>query len=165
MRAEDVVALYRDLGDAGVPIYIDGGWCVDALVGRETRPHDDLDIAVERRFEARLSSFLEARGYAQVERTDSTAWMFVMSDGNNVVDVHVVEYDHEGNHRYGVEYPYGSLAGRGRIANCEVNCVKAEWMFRFKTSYEPKEKDRHDIAELAATFKFSVPPTHRLEES
>ena len=35
----------------------------------------------------------------------------------------------------------------------------------FKTSYPPKEKDRHDIAELAATFGFTVPPTYRLGES
>ena len=29
---------------AGVPAWLDGGWCVDALLGEQTRRHDDLDL-------------------------------------------------------------------------------------------------------------------------
>ncbi|MGA1371782.1 MAG: nucleotidyltransferase domain-containing protein, partial [Pseudomonadales bacterium] len=49
MEGDAVVELYVALAGAGVDIWIDGGWAVDALVGRQTRPHNDLDIAVEAR--------------------------------------------------------------------------------------------------------------------
>ena len=50
MPAEYVVELYDKLDDLGIPIWIDGGWAVDALLATETRQHADLDIALEYRF-------------------------------------------------------------------------------------------------------------------
>ena len=47
MNAVDVIEIYTELERRGVRIWIDGGWGVDALLGRQTRPHADLDIAVE----------------------------------------------------------------------------------------------------------------------
>jgi lincosamide nucleotidyltransferase A/C/D/E len=39
---------YLDLFDRlGIGVWIDGGWGVDALLGEETRPHQDLDIIVQ----------------------------------------------------------------------------------------------------------------------
>lgn len=32
----------------GVDVRLDGGWGVDALLGRQTRDHDDIDLFVER---------------------------------------------------------------------------------------------------------------------
>ena len=49
MTASDVVASYDRCEATGIHIWIDGGWSVDALVGEETRPHVDLDIAIETR--------------------------------------------------------------------------------------------------------------------
>src|SRR6478672_2893398 len=46
MSAEDVVAIVTRLQRAGLPVWLDGGWGVDALVRRQTRPHDDLDVVV-----------------------------------------------------------------------------------------------------------------------
>ena len=34
------------LQSAGVRVWLDGGWSVDALLGEQTRPHADLDLAV-----------------------------------------------------------------------------------------------------------------------
>ncbi len=36
------------LGTLPAPWFIAGGWAIDAFVGRETRPHGDLDVAVLR---------------------------------------------------------------------------------------------------------------------
>lgn len=43
---EDAAALYRALSDAGVSCWVVGGWGVDALLGRQSRPHKDLDVLV-----------------------------------------------------------------------------------------------------------------------
>ncbi|WP_226863290.1 nucleotidyltransferase domain-containing protein [Mycolicibacterium baixiangningiae] len=48
MPSHEVLALYRAAVAAGVRLWVDGGWCVDALVGEQTREHDDLDVAVDR---------------------------------------------------------------------------------------------------------------------
>ncbi|WP_428847678.1 nucleotidyltransferase domain-containing protein [Nocardia tengchongensis] len=37
MRADDVLAVHRACARAGLTIWIDGGWCVDALLGEQTR--------------------------------------------------------------------------------------------------------------------------------
>jgi lincosamide nucleotidyltransferase A/C/D/E len=43
MDAPEVVDLYRTLEKLGVRIWIDGGWGIDALLGKQTRAHADLD--------------------------------------------------------------------------------------------------------------------------
>src|SRR5438093_973720 len=48
VTADDVLEVLRRLDEARVDWWIDGGWGVDALLGKETRPHDDLDLAVRR---------------------------------------------------------------------------------------------------------------------
>jgi lincosamide nucleotidyltransferase A/C/D/E len=46
MSAADVLDVTSRLEAAGISFWLDGGWGVDALVGRETRPHSDLDLVV-----------------------------------------------------------------------------------------------------------------------
>jgi lincosamide nucleotidyltransferase A/C/D/E len=40
-----------DLTEAGCSVWVAGGWGVDALVGRQTRLHRDLDLALDARNE------------------------------------------------------------------------------------------------------------------
>lgn len=46
MELRDVIEIVGHLGASGVTVWVDGGWCVAALVGREVRKHADLDLAV-----------------------------------------------------------------------------------------------------------------------
>ena len=46
VEQHEVLALYRLLADHHIEVWLDGGWGIDALVGEQTRPHADLDIAV-----------------------------------------------------------------------------------------------------------------------
>jgi lincosamide nucleotidyltransferase A/C/D/E len=63
MTAEDVVRLYRLFAQHAIEVWLDGGWCVDALLGRQTRPHADLDIAVRHANVPMLRRLLLTRGY------------------------------------------------------------------------------------------------------
>ena len=47
MTSNDVIDLYTNLETLGIKVWVDGGWGVDALLGKQTRFHEDLDIAVE----------------------------------------------------------------------------------------------------------------------
>lgn len=150
MSSGEVLQIRRAAGAAGVRFWIDGGWCVDALVGRQTRAHDDLDVAVDRDDLDEFVTALTGLGYRRVASADATAWNFVMrSDRGCSVDVHVFHFDDDGVHDYGIAYPAGSLRGVGVIDGCRVHCIAAESMYVFKTSYEPAPKDRADIDHLA----------------
>jgi len=46
MRSEDATTVLDALAAAGVDVWVDGGWGVDALVLGQTRHHDDLDLVV-----------------------------------------------------------------------------------------------------------------------
>src|SRR5690242_17432360 len=46
MRAGEAVRLLQALDAAGIAVWVDGRWGVDALLDRQTRPHDDLDLVV-----------------------------------------------------------------------------------------------------------------------
>ena len=58
LTSDDVVRLYQGLQAQGIRVWLDGGWCVDALLGRQTREHTDLDLAVERRDVSALRGYL-----------------------------------------------------------------------------------------------------------
>jgi lincosamide nucleotidyltransferase A/C/D/E len=162
MTAEDVIQLYDDLRAKHIKVWVDGGWCVDALLGCQTRTHPDLDIAVEHKDAARLQDYLLNTGYSLDPREDTTEWNYVMQNKlGKLVDIHVFEYDEYGRNIYGIEYPYGSLTGTGIINSREVECISPEWMLTFKTAYTPKDKDRKDVQALAEKYGFIVPATHR----
>jgi lincosamide nucleotidyltransferase A/C/D/E len=158
MTSSNVLNLYNWFKQNGIAVWIDGGWCVDALIGRQTREHADLDIAVHRKDNAKLRRLLENDGYNEVIRSDSSEFMYVMEDETGIsVDIHTFEYDDNGKNIYGIEYPFGSLTGTGIIDGQEVNCIDPEFMFRFKTRYEPKEKDIQDVRALSEKFGFELP--------
>jgi lincosamide nucleotidyltransferase A/C/D/E len=158
MIAPDVVEIYTELERLGVCIWIDGGWAVDALLGRETRPHADLDIAMEERHVNALQAFLKNRGYHEVSRTDSSAWNFVLSDADGrTIDVHAFVFSVEGNGvlgpaELGQMYPKGALDGAGGINGVTVRCVAPQFMVKFKTSHALREIDRADVTALCNHF-------------
>ena len=47
MRLFNYAVLYIALENRKIKIWVDGGWCVDAHLGQQTRPHEDLDIAIQ----------------------------------------------------------------------------------------------------------------------
>jgi hypothetical protein len=51
---------------------------VDALLGMQTRPHKDLDIAIQENDVSGLAAALEARGYREVIRHSQSS--FELSD-------------------------------------------------------------------------------------
>jgi lincosamide nucleotidyltransferase A/C/D/E len=68
----DPAAASRILGQlqaAGLVVWRDGGWGVDALVGRQTRPHQDLDLVIARDDLTAAHQTLAAAGFTH----DATA--------------------------------------------------------------------------------------------
>lgn len=158
MSGDMVVQLLQLFARHGIQVVVDGGWGVDALLGEQTRPHADLDIAVEHKDVPTLRAVLEARGYLDVPRDDTRDCNFVLGDGHgHEVDVHSYTYDADGKLVFGVAYPFGSLTGSGTIEGYPVRCVSAEWMVRFHTGYQVDEDDYRDVSALCRRFGLALP--------
>src|SRR5580700_5949323 len=78
MTALDAVELYKLFDRHGIKVWIDGGWGVDALLGHQTRKHDDLDVAIYYSSLTALSELLKDRGYRHVPSAGSWGCNFVL---------------------------------------------------------------------------------------
>jgi lincosamide nucleotidyltransferase A/C/D/E len=74
MTEADVCAFLDLVESLGIEVWLDGGWAVDAWLGRQTRRHADVDIVIETAALAILVDALRARGYDDVPRDDTRAW-------------------------------------------------------------------------------------------
>lgn len=165
MEAEDVVELVQLLEKNGIDLWLDGGWGVDALLGKQTREHDDLDIVLQEKDLLKLRELLEARGYKDVPRDDTRFENFVLGDSSgNLVDVHAFHFNANGNGIYGEKgetYPALSLKGRGTINGQPVKCITAEQIVKFHTGYKPDEKDIKDVTALCEKFGIELPGEYK----
>lgn len=158
MSAQDAFNLYTSLENLGIKIWIDGGWAVDALLGKVTREHTDLDIAIQRKDIFKLREYLESQGYKDLERAEEKKWDFVLRDEHeHEVDVHSFSFNNEGKIVEKDEYPDGSLDCSGVIGGETVRCVCAQHLVELHTGYKPKEKDRQDVLALCEKFNIKLP--------
>src|SRR5258708_25862951 len=163
MTGADVLSFYSELESLGITIWIDGGWGVDALLGEQTRPHKDLDIAIQRKDVAKLCALLQSRGYREIKLEAARTWNFVLSDTDGrEIDCHFIGIDDQGDGIYGppennVMYPAASLTGTGSIFGQAVRCISAEWMVKFHSGYQLKEKDFRDVSALCEKFGIPLP--------
>src|SRR5438132_11983439 len=98
MRTEDVVEVVEALEDAGVAVWIDGGWGVDALLEEQTREHDDLDVVVGADDVPRLIVILANLGYTEIGTWPDSPEVFVLrATHDRRVDVHPVRFDENGD--------------------------------------------------------------------
>ena len=166
MTSVDVVDFYRTATHLGIEVWIDGGWCVDALLGVQTRPHKDLDIAIEEKNVAALRELLDVRGYRETGLEEARTWNFVLGDENGrEIDVHVIVLDDRGNGIYGPPekgemYPAASLTGAGTIEGQAVRCISPEWMVKFHSGYDLKDKDFRDVSALCSKFGIELPAAY-----
>jgi lincosamide nucleotidyltransferase A/C/D/E len=161
MTSQRVLELLAALHSAGVAATVDGGWGVDALLGRQTRPHEDLDLVVALEDAERVCSTLDAAGFFLAE--DHRPVRFVLRNhAGEQLDLHTVTFDEQGG---GVQpqpgggsfrYPPEGFV-RGRIAGREVPCISARVQLLCHLGYEPTCKDADDVLALCSAFGLAVP--------
>jgi hypothetical protein len=69
------------LDAAGLEHWFFGGWAVDLWVGRLTRPHDDIDVLVWRRDEARVDEALQGAGWVHTPTPEDLLGTSYARDG------------------------------------------------------------------------------------
>ena len=155
MTADDVIEIVDALERRGLTVWVDGGWGVDALAGRQTREHSDLDLALDRDVLPEVVEVFEELGFRHDPAVEPglPARFVVRDDLGRQVDVHPLRFDDDGHgwqqlseseDDWGL-YPAAGLAAHGSIGGRGVACLSAELQIRFHQGYEPGPKDEHDL--------------------
>ena len=164
MTCGALVDLLQLFENAGIEVWLDGGWAVDALLGAQTRPHKDVDVIVRVADLPKLREILGGRGFEiQPGGTESN---FVLADHSRVeVDVHAIVFDRDGNGVYRMEngsdwiFPAEGFSGRGVVQGIGVRCLSPETQVLCHAhGYVPTEKDLQDMELLQARFGLELPP-------
>lgn len=133
----------------GMRYWLDGGWGVDVLLGKQTREHRDVDINFDARYTDALLRTLVSHGYEI-----TTDWRPVRIElchpELSYVDIHPFVINEDGTAKqadleggwYEFEADYfGSAVFEGRT----IPCISAKGQKIFHTGYEFREVDKHDI--------------------
>ena len=162
MTANDVADFCALMEKENIEIVVDGGWCVDALLGRQLRLHKDLDIALQWKDVPRLRQILSAQGFKQIK--EDSQWNFVLADNlGHEIDVHAFVYGGNGNVVDGIMYPAVSLTGKGTIEGCAINCITPGYMVEFLAPWISKWPQKYlpAVSGLCAKFNIPLPKEYR----
>lgn len=152
MTAEEVHRVVDALTEVGCASWLEGGWGVDALVGRQTRRHRDLDLAFDADYEDIALDVLGRLGYA-IETDWRPVRCELAAPPSRYVDLHPVVLDDDGN---GVQagfdgttffYPSSSFTA-GVVAGLPAGCISVDLQLEFHSGYDMGEIDRADLAQL-----------------
>jgi len=167
MTGHDVTMVLERLDGAGVDAWLDGGWAVDALLGAQTRSHDDLDLVTRVEDNERIVAALGELGYTVAYDASPSCFVLVDAAGNQV-DVHPVALQANGDGVYQMEngsewiFPAAGFAGHGHILGREVPCLTPEVvLMNHTTGYELDEAHERDVVALSERYGLPLPPYAR----
>jgi lincosamide nucleotidyltransferase A/C/D/E len=159
LSAKDAAALCSQLEEHRIRFWVMGGWGVDALLQRQTRPHKDLDILVLLGDLSKLRQMLTEHGFIlkrvwQESRPlgeEAGRWpsAFVAADAQGrEIDVHVIDIGPDGRivQHYDDPWPLpASIAGQGSIAGTDVTCISRETQVAMHTGYALPDEHLQDL--------------------
>ncbi|MFI5766148.1 MULTISPECIES: nucleotidyltransferase domain-containing protein [unclassified Streptomyces] len=157
MEAADVLSVLALLRRAGVDVWVGGGWGIDALLGRRTRDHRDLDLMHRQEQEPALLAALAGAGFSQTLDWRPVRFVLAHADGREI-DLHPLVFAADGSALQAspeperpFHYPAPCFVA-GRIGGTAVPCLSAEQQVYFHQGYEPTDRDRQDMAHLRQAF-------------
>lgn len=165
MAAVEVIAVLELLALAGMAPVVDGGWAVDAVLGRQTRNHGDLDLCMDKDQVESAIHLLGERGYTVTEDGRPTRVELRSRGGlGPQVDIHPLLFDPDGNGTQdlgeGSSFTYAAagLSGAGIVGGRQVCSLTPELQLACHHGYEPDEDDYDDVLALAALLGVDPPP-------
>jgi len=158
MKIDDVQRVLSAFEAHDVPVYLAGGWGIDALLGRQTRSHDDLDIVIDD-YEHQVKRALEALaplGFRLIASYERRAWMpriAVLEDNTGrCIDLNSLDWK-----RLADEVgPFGTYGGarsaceqrvfsEGTLGDRRVPCLALDVQLLYHTAFELSASHRRDL--------------------
>lgn len=166
VTAGDVLEVLDRVDAHAVTVWLDGGWGIDALLGRETRAHDDLDLVVASDDLPSARAALAPLGFEHALDVEPglPARLVLRDPRDRRIDFHVIVFDEHGNgwqqlgdDAWGL-YPAEGLRGEGLVRGRTVRCITPELQLRHHLGYSWEDDDRRDMRALAERFGLALPP-------
>lgn len=159
----DAIEIISYAEDNGINLWLDGGWGVDALLERETRAHNDIDLFIERINSNKFIDIIKEKGFVEIKEAytnpDHTVWK---DDKGRIIDLHIFEFTEEGNLLFlGETYPAAVFGGIGTIGDKGVKCINPQDQVLFHLGYEHDENDAHDVKLLCQKFNIPIPDEYK----
>lgn len=162
MSGPRVRELYQLLAGEGVRCWIVGGWGIDALLGRQTREHKDIDLLLVRSEHMRAWQLLHSAGFSLDYRWEenqddasggpektSLPTAYVLTDGEGAqVDIHVLRDDRSPMWITDRALEAGALDASGTIDGLRVACMSASMQRVAHMGYALPEVQRRDLQSL-----------------
>jgi lincosamide nucleotidyltransferase A/C/D/E len=153
VTGREVLAILRSLSAEGVGVWLAGGWGVDALLGRQTRRHKDLDLVIASEDTDKVRRTLTAMGYDLSSRESDRlrsvpdallSSRLVLHDTRlHAVDVHPVETNALAS-RLGVADAFAV----GTVDNQRVCCLSVAAQLAIRANHAERPEDAADIRAL-----------------
>lgn len=169
MSAADVIDVVARLEAADISFWLDGGWGVDTLVGRQTRPHSDLDLVARLDQCDAVIEALSPAGFA-LSVDDRPTRMVIEGASGRRIDLHPVVFDADGSARQigagpnggDAPYPADGFAGQGCVAGKTVSCLTPRLLVMHHLGYKPLAKDWHNVRTLCERFEIPIPDSYAM---
>ena len=162
VRTEDACEIIQFALQNGIKVYVDGGWGVDALLGRESRIHNDIDLFVERKHYHDYIHVITQQGFVEVITEYTTDGHTVWKDAKQrIIDLHCFEFTDDGIIYEGDLFPSETFSGIGKIRDLTVSCIEPFSQVMFHLGYEHDENDVHDVMLLCDAFQIAIPDEYK----
>lgn len=169
VTTEDIIQIVGFLQNNDIPIWLVGGWGIDALLGRQTRDHKDLDILLQRDDLQKAKHVLENVGYSLKEiwsencvildlQGNQIDTAFVLRDTTGrEIDLHAFHFvgelvvpDWEDSE--GFQISRAGLEHTGSIDGVQVRCISPQLQFLFHTGYTLPDYQVQDLKFLREKY-------------
>lgn len=149
---ENLIKVLDLLDSIKMRYWIDGGWGVDILLGKQKREHRDVDVDFDGKFTETLLDKLKEEGYEIV--VDWSPSRIELSHPKlGYIDVHPLIINEDGSARqanpqggwyeFKAEW-FSTAVFEGRV----IPCISAEAQKIFHNGYELREVDKIDMKNL-----------------
>lgn len=151
---ENLIEVLNLLDSLQIKYWIDGGWGIDILLGKQTREHRDIDVNFDGEFTELLLNTLKDNGYKVVTDWSPTRIELHHSE-LGYIDIHPLVINEDGsakqaglnNDWYDFKAEWFSNAlFKDRV----IPCISAEAQKLFHSGYELREVDKIDLENLAS---------------
>ena len=149
---EDLFIILNLLEELNIKYWVDGGWGVDILTGKQNRDHRDLDIDFDSVYEKVLLGALKNKGY-KITTDWSPSRLEMHHPELGFLDIHPLVINEDGSAKqaapdggwYEFEAKwFSSSVFEGRI----IPCISLEAQKIFHSGYELRDVDHIDLKNL-----------------
>ncbi len=149
---ENLIKVLNFLDELNIKYWVDGGWGVDILTGKQNRDHRDIDIDFDGKYEGLLLKELINMGY-KITTDWSPSRIELHHPQLGYLDIHPLIINEDGSAKqaapdggwYEFEAKWFTSAEfEGRV----IPCISVEAQILFHSGYELREVDYIDLKNL-----------------